>query len=543
MVELEERVQRLKDALAAGKITQELFNANMAKIQKELDAIKAAAAPAPTTKECPICDTVNDIDALECKDCGMDMHVVDDDEPTEAPEPAVPKPVPAPQPVTPKPAIAKPAPKPAVTVPPKAESDEDILADIMKQEDVSSEEPEAEADELDLFLESLSSEDEEKRSAASTPKKAADEDDDLLLDDLFDSLVLREEELECPLCGASLPKGTTMCTNCSAQLTEEGDLKEEVAIETLADSIEDGLAELEGLAEEIISEEVEEVPAEEPVIETGVPVPEGEPQIEPPKITKPSAEEPVVDTEDIDIPDKLDITEEELPKIHMLGIRMIDIVVFGTVIGLVAVFAIFGLWDMANMTTMATGIFFGIAIAGMVATFMLFRISTSAIAEGDRQFKAGNYDQAMGNYERAIRFSNKPASAWTSKGVAQKRLGDYGAALRSHNAAIKLDPKNEIAWCNKGDLLYRLERLELALECYDNAIDINKRYAIAWNNKGTTLAKLGRFKEAKVCQDIATKLKPRYAAAWVNKGEILAKLGQRQEAIVCYQKAKKLVGA
>ena len=464
-MKLEERIQKLKEAYANGKVSKEIYEANVAKIQAEIAAEKKAKAPAPAPKK-----EIKDEDA--------------------------------------------------------------ILADLLKREppaakDVDldlglglSDKKEPEDEELDDFLDSISKQKMDEPS---------EKDDDLLLDDLFDSLVLREEEFNCPLCGTGLPKSTLVCTNCNAHLTEEGELKKEVAIDSLAESIEEGLAELEDLAEEIISDEpaVEEVQPE--------PVPVLKPE------AKPAVEEPI--DEDIDIPDKLEITEESLPKMHLLGFRLIDLVVFGTVIALVVIFFLFGLHDTGNFNTFTGGMFFGIAIAGILVSFLLFRISTSAIAEGDRQFKAENYQQAMENYERAIRFSNKPASAWTSKGVAQKRLGDYGAALRSHNAALKLNPKNEIAWCNKGDLLFRLGRMELALECYDNAIDINPRYAIAWNNKGTTLAKLERFEKAKKCQDIATRLKPRYAAAWVNKGEIYARLGNRDEAIICYQKARKLVGA
>ncbi len=488
-MELEEMLARLKKSYEEGKITKELYDKNIAKLKADAEKAKAME-PAPAVKPAPV---------------------------------TRPKQVPAAQP---KPASAE---KPKEKV---VEDEIDVLEDLFKREP-----PKVEVDDddlgieltadtkeealLDEFMESLELEEEAKP----VPRKpASDEDDELLLDELMDSLVLRDEtEFDCPLCGTTLPKDTQMCTNCNARLDEAGELMEEVAIDGLADSIEDGLAELEGIAEEIIQEEVTaEAPKPEPVHEVQIVEVEGE---------------------KVEIPDKLDITEEELPKVHLFGMRYVDIIILVTVILLLVIFATFKLWAFENMTAVSTGLFFGIALMGFLATFLLFRISTSAIAAGDRQFRLGNYGDALNRYERAVRFSNKPATAWTSKGVAQKRLGEYGAALKSHNIALNLDPKNEVAWCNKGDLLYRLGRLEMALECYDNAIDINKRYAIAWNNKGTTLARLGNLDKAKHCQDIATRLKPKYTAAWVNKGEILAKLGRRDEAKACYIRARKLVAS
>ena len=410
------------------------------------------------------------------------------------------------------------------------------------------------------------------------PEAAGTEDDDgeLLLDDLFDSLVLKEEMIDCPLCGTSLLMGTETCSNCDARMSESGELIEEVSFDSLAESIEDGLAELEDMAENFALDdgagddladldELDELgeidddlaPAPAPA----QPVPKASPTIEPaegrpvkPKakpVTKRAAKRagktvPAKAAEEPDIDEKVDvtpgdITEEEVAKVSMVGMRIVDLIIIGTLAGLFGVFIIFELYYLSNFNALSLGTFFGVAMGGILASFLVFRISSSAVAEGDRLFKAGKYEESLVHYEKAIKLSSKPATAWTSRGVALKRLGDFGGALRSHNTAIKLNPKNEIAWCNKGDLLFRLNKYDAALECYDNALDLNPRYAIAWNNKGTTLARMERYEEAKKCQDMATRLKPKYAAAWVNKGEIFAKLGNRQEAIACYKRAQKLV--
>ena len=236
------------------------------------------------------------------------------------------------------------------------------------------------------------------------------------------------------------------------------------------------------------------------------------------------------------------VSEGEASKVGALSGRLIDLVVLGTTLALVGVFAGFGMWSWsavaANPASIA--VFLLVALGGFGTGIGLFRLSTSAIAQGDRLVKEGRYEESIALYDRAIRMGSRPATAWTSKGVAYKRLGRLDEAVRCHNAALKVNPKNEIAWCNKGDILFRAGALEKAIGCFDRAIEIRPRYAIAWNNKGAALAKMGRFLEAKACHDKAVELKPRYVAAWLNRGEVLARLGDRDEAQRCLDRAKAL---
>ncbi len=236
------------------------------------------------------------------------------------------------------------------------------------------------------------------------------------------------------------------------------------------------------------------------------------------------------------------VSEGEASKVGALSGRLIDLVVLGTTLALVGVFAGFGMWSWSTVAANPWSIvaFLLVALGGFGTGIALFRLSTSAIAQGDRLVKEGRYEESIALYDRAIRMGSRPATAWTSKGVAYKRLGRLDEAVRCHNAALKANPKNEIAWCNKGDILFRAGRLEKAIECFDRAIEVRPKYAIAWNNKGAALAKMGRFEEAKACHDRAVELKPRYVAAWLNRGEVLARLGDRDEAQRCLDRAKAL---
>ncbi len=308
-----------------------------------------------------------------------------------------------------------------------------------------------------------------------------------LVDELLDSLLIegeeKEEQFECPICKTILPMSAEVCTQCGAKF------------------------------------EVEEVPA-------------------PPEEVPP----PPPEMEEAEVPVAVSFTEEEPSKIRTKSGRLIDITVLGTIVTMIAIFALGGMYSSANIVANPASLiaFILVAIIGTFVGILLLRMSTSAVAQGDKLVKEGSYQDAIYYYDKAIRMGSKPASAWASKGVALKRMGKLEEALHSQNVALKLDPKNEIAWCNKGDIYFKLGKLKKAIECFDKAIDLKPKYAIAWNNKGAALALAKKFKAAKECHDKAVQLKPKYVAAWLNRGEVYARLGLRDEAKLCLDKAKAL---
>jgi len=355
--------------------------------------------------------------------------------------------------------------------------------------------PAKEEADVDKLLEELIEAPGEAEAASAEGGKESIDVEKELVDELLDSLLIEEqaapaEEFECSLCGTALPVHAEVCTHCGARF-----------------------AKVE--AEEVKAEAAEAAPVEEAPAEA---------------------------EEEAEAPVEVSVTEEDISKIKVGHGRLIDITVAGTVIALLAIFALGKMYDSAVLAENPAllVVFIVVAIVGMAVGLMLLRASTSAIVQGDKLVKEGSYQEAISYYDRAIRMGSKPASAWASEGVAYKRMGKFEEALHCQNVALKLDPENEIAWCNKGDVYFKSGDLTKAIECYDKAIELKPKYAIAWNNKGAALAVSKKFDEAKECQDKAVRLKPRYVAAWLNRGEVLARLGMRDEAQKCLDRAKAL---
>ena len=361
------------------------------------------------------------------------------------------------------------------------------------------------------------------------------------------SFVSDEPEVQCPVCGATNPPEATACDACGVAF---GDASPADKIDALLDDLLDLSAAPphgtirapvraaapegdEGVAEELFDSLLVEVQrtADEAT---------GSDPVDTPAAS--GAETPSV-LGDVDrIPVTATPGDAEGGKLLRVSGRLFDLVTLGSVAALIGVFVGFRMYqtpfDPSNV--MPTILFTGIAAGGMVAAVILFRLSNSEVAQGDRLVKQGRLEEALRHYERAIRMVRRPSHAWTSRGVAMKYLGRLDEARRCHENAIRLDPANEVAWCNLGTVYFKKAELGKALECYDKAVYLRPKYAIAWNNKGVVLARMNKFQEADRCHAKATSLRPEYVAAWLNRGEVLARLGAREEAQRCLEKARSI---
>jgi Flp pilus assembly protein TadD len=365
------------------------------------------------------------------------------------------------------------------------------------------------------------------------------------------------ETLQCPVCGAINPADLTSCGACGVSI---GESAQKERIDALLDDLLDmSVGPAPDASPPPVVEEapdIDEAVAEELFDSLLV-------EIQPKPGARAEPEGPVAGSEVGEVPEAAQEgqgpSEGEAPfeaveripivatpgdaesgKLLRVSGRMFDLVTFGCGGALVAVFALFRMYESPFGNPLPTALFGGIAAGGMVAALILFHVSNSAVAQGDRLVKQGRYEEALRNYERAIRMVRRPSYAWTSRGVAMKYLGRLDDALRCHENAIRLDPENEVAWCNLGTVYFKKGELGKAIECYDKAIHLRPKYAIAWNNKGVVLSRMNQFTEADRCHAKATALRPEYVAAWLNRGEVLARLGAQEEAQRCLEKARSI---
>ena len=95
--------------------------------------------------------------------------------------------------------------------------------------------------------------------------------------------------------------------------------------------------------------------------------------------------------------------------------------------------------------------------------------------QGNALFEAGLYDQAIEEYDEAIRLNPEFADAYYNRGAAYGRLGQFQLAIEDCDEAIRLDPENAFAYLLRGAVYSDMGRpiearadLETAITLTDN---------------------------------------------------------------------------
>jgi tetratricopeptide (TPR) repeat protein len=192
--------------------------------------------------------------------------------------------------------------------------------------------------------------------------------------------------------------------------------------------------------------------------------------------------------------------------------------------------------------------------------------------QGLAELEAGNYQQALRFFERAIALNENQAEVWTKRAVALQYLNRIGEAIEANQKAIALIKGNQLLatnnflssstqskvefspsipepivnlddaekWFEQGNSLCLEGRYQEAIASYDNALKIKPGKHDAWNNRGATLGNLGRYEEVIASYDQALKIKPDDHEAWYNRGVALFNLGRYEEALASWGNALKI---
>lgn len=110
-----------------------------------------------------------------------------------------------------------------------------------------------------------------------------------------------------------------------------------------------------------------------------------------------------------------------------------------------------------------------------------------SLSEADKHFNAGleyqeqgRLQEAIAEYDEAIRLNPLDAVAYNNRGNAYNDLGQLERAIADYDEAIRLNPQFAEAYSNRGITYYNLGQLEQAIEDYDETIRLNPEYADAY---------------------------------------------------------------
>ncbi len=155
--------------------------------------------------------------------------------------------------------------------------------------------------------------------------------------------------------------------------------------------------------------------------------------------------------------------------------------------------------------------------------------------QGQAKYNDGRYDEAVGDFDKAIELHPKTTDAYYNRGLAKFRIGEiqfaqgnvekaqalYEDGIKDSTQAIKLNPGNANAYHNRAGGKSRLAQLETdiakkqeyyqdAIEDLTQVIELNPEHADPYNNLGAAKASLG---ESKANQGDISEAQTLYVAA------------------------------
>jgi tetratricopeptide (TPR) repeat protein len=135
---------------------------------------------------------------------------------------------------------------------------------------------------------------------------------------------------------------------------------------------------------------------------------------------------------------------------------------------------------------------------------------------GDALLELRKVPEAIAQYEQALRIKPDFSEAHSNLGLALFLMGDAKEAIAHCNQALRLKPDYAEAHCNLGSVLMEQGSPQEAIDHFEQALRLKPDFTLAHNNLGVTLMGLGRVQEAIGHFEQALRLKPDFVGAQEN---------------------------
>ncbi len=144
---------------------------------------------------------------------------------------------------------------------------------------------------------------------------------------------------------------------------------------------------------------------------------------------------------------------------------------------------------------------------------------------GGLYFKEGKLDQAVAEFQEALRVAPNCAIARNDWGLVLLRQDALDAAREQFETAVRVDPDYAEAHVNLGLVLERQGRFAESVVEYRAALRVDPENGLAHNDLGDALGRLGKLDEAVAETNEALRIDPRNAAWRCNLAFLLQSKG------------------
>jgi lipoprotein NlpI len=159
---------------------------------------------------------------------------------------------------------------------------------------------------------------------------------------------------------------------------------------------------------------------------------------------------------------------------------------------------------------------------------------------GNARNMQGDFDEAIEDFDEAIKLDPKYALAYNNRGSAWIGMGDFDHAIADFNQAIALDAKYALAYNFRGSAWIAKGDVDRAISDFDEAIRLEPKYAPAYNNRGGAFMAKHDFERAIADQTEAIRIDANYALAYLDRGIAALYSGAPANAIADVSRASEL---
>ena len=172
---------------------------------------------------------------------------------------------------------------------------------------------------------------------------------------------------------------------------------------------------------------------------------------------------------------------------------------FGLLLGLALVYRTLKQGEQARRTLDVMQFMYQQQVAGSARWLRL---------SGNLHLDAGCYNEAVGEYDRAIELKPDFATAYYNRGFAKDKLKDLTGSITNYGWAIELKPNYAAAYHNRGNVKNKIQDFTGAIADYDCVIALIPNFALAYRNRGLTKENLEDYTGAITDYDHAIELEP-----------------------------------
>lgn len=159
---------------------------------------------------------------------------------------------------------------------------------------------------------------------------------------------------------------------------------------------------------------------------------------------------------------------------------------------------------------------------------------------GELRADAGSEEEAVVDFQDAIRMNGQCWRAVHNLGVLHAQAGRFAEAFDAFNATIDMNDQFAKAYSNRASLYVQAGDFQAALDDYQQAISVDPDLAIAHKGRGRVCHMLGRMQAALQHLDAAALLDPNDASTATCRADLLVDMGRYAAAKLGYHKAIEL---